>query len=469
MSITKAGWSWQEEPSLLVGQVTALLAIATGVGLKLSDEQSGAIVSGATAIAAIIAAFTVRSKVTPTPPSGAAGDSMFAQIPDFPPEAVDPSQPIVMDKPYGLHPMTEMPAIPEPRADGVEFATAEWERNQGPVSFARGIHDHPRYKTGLAPHGYDDADLLPIHWRAKTIPAYADSVDRLSLLTTDALGNNQFGDCEEASCANHLAVDTRYLAGAEYDAPVADVLALYAASTKPPFNPSTGANDNGTDMVSGMKALQKAGLSGRKIVAYGKLDDTSDASIMAAIDLFGAVIFAVDLQVAQQSQTDAGTWDYHKSAEWGGHAICAARYDKATGLIGVRTWGMNVDTTPAFRQHQLMEVWVPIWPELLDSAGFAAGVDTEQLAADFASLTDGTLVVPPNPNPTPPPPGPAPDDPDATFLATFEQAYPGTVAWATTRAAHRSKATKTTVTPAQYLRWFVAGEAGTRPHTGVDG
>lgn len=484
MSVTKAGWSWSQEPGLLVGQVESLLLIATATGLTFSHEQTGAIVAGAGAVARILTAFLVRSKTVPKPATGSAGDAMFAQLPAFPPAAADPSQPVIMDKPYGLHPMDAFPDIPDlsiptpvvevgtagdtagRASDGVAWASAQWERKQGPVSFATGIHDHPYLKLGLAPHGYDDVDLLPLNWLTGAPPAYAPKVDRLAQITTGVLGNDKFGDCEEASCANHDAVNTLYLTGHELIASDAEVLALYAASTKPPFVPATGANDNGTDMVSGMKALLNVGIGGRKIIAYAKLADMSDASIMAAIDLFGAVIFAVDLQVAQQSQTNAGTWDYSKSGEWGGHAIVAARYDSATGLIGVRTWGANVDTTPAFRKHQLQEVWVPIWPELVASAGFEAAVDRAALAADFKQLTGGTFPDPNPPAPTPTPtPGPAPD-PDAGFLDEFESAYPGTVAWATTRAAHRSKATKTTVTPAEYLRWFVAGEAGTRDHSG---
>ena len=47
----------------------------------------------------------------------------------------------------------------------------------------------------------------------------------------------------------------------------------------------------------------------------------------AVTSIFGASILAVDLDVAQQGQTDAGLWDYvARSGTWGGHAIPGGAY-----------------------------------------------------------------------------------------------------------------------------------------------
>ena len=52
----------RNEPALVSGAVTAVIALAMTFGLNLSTEQVGAIL----AVVAAVMAFVVRSKVTPT-------------------------------------------------------------------------------------------------------------------------------------------------------------------------------------------------------------------------------------------------------------------------------------------------------------------------------------------------------------------------------------------------------------------
>lgn len=51
----------RNEPVLVTGLLTAVLALLAAFGLSLSDEQVGAIL----AVTASVLAFVVRSKVTP--------------------------------------------------------------------------------------------------------------------------------------------------------------------------------------------------------------------------------------------------------------------------------------------------------------------------------------------------------------------------------------------------------------------
>ena len=51
------------EPAVLMGLVTAVLALVVSFGLDLSPEQVGTIV----AVAAALLSVVTRSKVTPTP------------------------------------------------------------------------------------------------------------------------------------------------------------------------------------------------------------------------------------------------------------------------------------------------------------------------------------------------------------------------------------------------------------------
>lgn len=272
---------------------------------------------------------------------------------------------------------------------------------------AVGIHTHPDFKLGLKPHGKTDDQLLRLEWKAG-VPSYESKVDRLAAIQMALDSNDRFGDCGPTGCDNHDRIITLVELGREIDATLEQVFDLYRRSGNPNFDPNTGADDNGVDMATMLGALRSGGLGGRKIVAYARLKDMSDASIYAAIDIFGAVLFAVDLQVAQQGQTNQPnpTWDYVPSGDWGGHAIVAGAYDSTTGDVDVVSWGMRVRTTPAFRRNQLQEVWVPIWPELLQSNKFVASIDVAQLAVLYQELTGDTLPVPAPPAPVPPAPQP---------------------------------------------------------------
>ena len=46
-------------------------------------------------------------------------------------------------------------------------------------------------------------------------------------------------------------------------------------------------------------------------------------------------------------------------------------------------------------QQLVEEAWVVIWPEHLGSKEFLAGIDLEQLQADYQELTGEALTLPP--------------------------------------------------------------------------
>lgn len=263
-----------------------------------------------------------------------------------------------------------------------------------------GIHDHEIRKLGLLPHDRSDDQLLAVRWKAGTppdVPARADFFAGVELGLDE---NDRFGDCGPTSVDNHRRVTTRALLGVEEAATLDAVFDLYRRSGNPNFDPATGADDNGVTMPALLGAARAGGLGGQKLVAYGKLHDLSTESIAAAIALFGGVLFAVDLQAAQQTQT---VWDYSNSGEWGGHAVVAAAYDLTTGFIDVGSWAERIPTTAAFRENQLWEAWVPIWPETIGSHRFQANVDVDGLAEQFKSLTGGELPIPVAPPPAPVP------------------------------------------------------------------
>jgi hypothetical protein len=235
-------------------------------------------------------------------------------------------------------------------------------------------------------------------------------------------------NCGPVSAANHLQMNRKYLLNKDSFIGLPAILDLYSRSTNPPFNPATGANDNGVVMSDLLAAMKDGGLDGDKVIAYASFADKSDASIQAAINEFGGVLFAVNLQTAQQTQTNAGYWDYQRSRPWGGHAILAGKYDRTQGRVNVVTWGKDVYTTAAFRRYQLSEVWLPIWKSAVDSGKFFANIDRTQFLADYKALTGEDFPVPiPVPPPPPPPPPVTGFTGDVPIVVTFKDGVPTSV------------------------------------------
>ncbi len=269
---------------------------------------------------------------------------------------------------------------------------------------AAGIHAHPTHKLGLRPPSRKPA-LLLADILTGVAPAHPATADHFGKLAFGLYQNDKYGDCGPTSVANLARLVTGGLLGAEVQPSQDDVFDLYRRSGNPQFDPKTGADDNGVDMQTMLEALLAGGIgngNGAKVkpIAFAKVDVTSDDQLTAAVSIFGGCLWGVDLQTAQQAQTDAHPpkWDFHSSGEWGGHAIVNGAY-KSGALEDVISWALRVETTATFRRHQLQEAWVVVWPWNLDHPAFQAGVDVTALAAAYKSLTGRDL-----PHPTPPPP-----------------------------------------------------------------
>jgi hypothetical protein len=237
--------------------------------------------------------------------------------------------------------------------------------------------------------------------------------------------NDRFGDCGPASVANSRALTTLYLTGDQRVPTQDEVFDLYRRSGNPDFDPSTGANDNGVIMADMLSAVLSGGIGGVKGLAYAAVDTTNVDEVRAAIDIFGCVLLGVDLQMAQQQQTDRGLWDYRRSSVWGGHAVMAGRYTSSerarTEDVAVVTWGQVVGTTDDFFRHQVEEAYVLIWPENVGTSQFQAGIDTAALNAAYLALTGrpGPFTEPTPDDPRPPLP-PVPPITDAADAALAE-------------------------------------------------
>lgn len=205
--------------------------------------------------------------------------------------------------------------------------------------------------------------------------------------------NDQFGVCGPTSIANGRKVTTRQ-AGNEVSPTQDDVFDLYRRSGNTNFDPATGADDNGVDMQTMFEEVHKNGIGGIRSLAFAKVDVANLNEVKAAIDIFGVLYLGVNLQAAQQAQTDTGLWDFNNSAEWGGHAVLAGKYGPNQGNdIGIISWAKSIGLTDTFWEKQVEEAWIVIWPEYLTMPGFDANINLQQLALDYKELTGNVLPL----------------------------------------------------------------------------
>jgi hypothetical protein len=254
-----------------------------------------------------------------------------------------------------------------------------------------------------------------------TVPAHPASADYLAALGGgwQMLGNDQAGDCVAVTWANVRRLVTSTLTGTPGYPSQAQVWEVYQTQN-PDFDPSGTAEtngpgsgaDGGMDIQTLLERLVSAGgPDGVKALAFASVDPRNAAEVKAAIALFGFVWTGVNVLEVNQEQFSADEpWDWDASSPVdGGHSIVTGGYGApgAAQLGGDErfvTWAQETSFTDAFWSHGADEAWVVIWPEHLGSADFLAGVDQEQLAADYRAITGR-----PFPGAAAPAPASAPD------------------------------------------------------------
>jgi hypothetical protein len=197
--------------------------------------------------------------------------------------------------------------------------------------------------------------------------------------------------------ANKRRLVTATLAGTETYPSLDQVLEFYKTQ-----NPGFPAEDNGMDIQTALETLVTAGgPDGVKAVAFARVDHLNAEEVKAAIALFGSVWTGVYVLNANQQQFSEGQpWDYVPgSGVDGGHSVLTGGYGSGgSGALGgdekFITWAAETSFTDAYWANECEECWAVIWPEHLGSREFQAGIDRDQLAADYRDITGQQLVLP---------------------------------------------------------------------------
>jgi hypothetical protein len=215
--------------------------------------------------------------------------------------------------------------------------------------------------------------------------------------------NDQIGDCTFAEVGHHVELVTGNAAGKALEVADSDVLKGYEAVSG--YKPGDESTDTGCYIADVMAYWQKTGVGGHKILAYASIHPANTQLVQQAIALFGGVSIGISVSQANEDQFNGGkAWDYVKgSKNLGGHCVLLGAYGPSTWRV--ITWGAEQAMTPAFYQHQVSEIWVPVTTEWFKDGKSPQGIDMATLGADYTALTGKANPFPNAPQPMPTPAG----------------------------------------------------------------
>lgn len=251
--------------------------------------------------------------------------------------------------------------------------------------------------------------------RALSDSAAPSSADYYTGASFGMLGNDAYGDCVFAGDGHIVEQQTFFGQGTETTVSTAQALAGYSAVTGFSAGPPV-KNDNGAQVADGLKYLQKTGMAGVTIAAYGQVSVNSIAKVQLAVAEFGAVSIGMNFpNVAMEQFNNGDPWDVvaNDGGIEGGHCVIVVGYD-ATYLYVV-TWGAIQKMTYAFWNKYVQEAWPVISKAWVSAATSLTpdGVNLAVLGAEYTAVTGQ-----PSPFPAPAPtPAPVAQTPDQIFAS----------------------------------------------------
>lgn len=268
----------------------------------------------------------------------------------------------------------------------------------------------PLGKYGRLPRREGKRLHLAKYLSTASLPTPPASVDWSSKVASWPIyGNDKIGDCTCAA-VGHLLQSWTANEGVLSTPSDASILIAYEAVSG--YNPATGANDNGADLLTICEYWAKTGISGNRLKAYVELPTPLDPVLwQQATNLFGGLYIGLNLPRSAEEQFGSGQeWDVamFPGGIVGGHCVPVHGYD-ANGVI-VTTWGQTHRATWRFMDRYCDEAyalldtawcpsnapvpWLSWYVDLYDSLMGDArppvaapnGLDWATLQADFAAL-----------------------------------------------------------------------------------
>ena len=262
------------------------------------------------------------------------------------------------------------------------------------VNIAPMCRDAAELRLGKTAARFDARTLrLATYTRKSKVVAPANVTWLAKYLTSPMYLNDQIGCCTFASFAHLFGTWTAYATGTPLVFPDAAILTGYIAVTGQEgaaFNPKTGANDNGCNMLDVLNYVKKTGLGGHKILAYMSIDPKNHNEVMLGMNWFGGIYTGVALPVTAQNLSRP--WRRNPGAlvgnnapgSWGGHAIEVASASH-NGLT-CKTWDQLQSMDWAFWDAYVDEAYAVLSLDWLCNSKAPNGLDLAQLQVDLAAL-----------------------------------------------------------------------------------
>lgn len=206
--------------------------------------------------------------------------------------------------------------------------------------------------------------------------------------------NDKEGDCTIAGAAHFFMAMCAYSGQPVPSFTSAEVNKAYSAVSG--YNPSTGANDNGADMLSVLMYLRDTGMTDttgkvHKVAAFAALSRATDTDLATRVlSAFGTLYIGINCQQATEEQfAGRHVLDWVPgSPDLGGHALVIQRRQPGvSGIFWPITWGADCQATAAWYTGSTEEAWAVASEDFIAANGTSLqGFSLEQLVEDTKVL-----------------------------------------------------------------------------------
>jgi hypothetical protein len=250
--------------------------------------------------------------------------------------------------------------------------------------------DRNQIRLGKLPYVHDDRNLkLADYLISPKLPPLPDTYDWFRQVSGfGPMGNLEAGNCVIAG-AGHMVQTWTANQGREVIIPDKDIIGLYSQLTG--YDPATGDNDNGLNVLAFLKFWRKTGVAGHKIGAFVQVDHRNHKVLAYANYLFGGVYCGLALPLTAKDQqiwdvTDLSFTGNAEPGSWGGHCVNLGIHDPLGYVFS--TWGEEQYATEPFVNAYCDEAYAIISQDFLDGKGLAPnGFDLDSLTKDLQAVT----------------------------------------------------------------------------------